>query len=64
MAKQKYQVHAESDNTLLIYHKDDWNCILTFSIRDQRERGKTEKLINDSLRLMKVDILVIELQSP
>ena len=39
------------------------SCILTFSIQDQRESSKTEKLINDSLRLMK-EKLVIELQSP
>ena len=38
-------------------------CILTFSIQDQRESSKTEKLISDSLRLMKGK-LVIELQSP
>ena len=38
-------------------------CILTFSIQDQRESGKTETLINDSLQLMK-EKLVIELQNP
>ena len=64
MVKQKYQVHSHWKQTIFsdLAQGGLWNY-LTFSIRDQRESSKTEKLINNSLQLMK-EKLVIELQSP